>query len=166
MKQWYIIHGKHRKEHFLCEQLKLREMEVYFPRVRVKPVNPRAQKEKPYFPGYLFVHIDLEYINLSELKWLPGSIGLVSFGGQPAFVQDDLIYAIRRQIESLTYEGYDSNDNLKPGDFINIVDGPFTGYKAIFDARLSGQERVRVLLKTLQDRQLAVELSQKQIKAL
>ena len=40
-------------------------------------------------------------------------------------------------------------NDLKRGDVVKIQSGPFAGYDAIFDARLSGQERVRVLLQLL-----------------
>jgi len=53
---------------------------------------------------------------------------------------------------------------LKAGDPIRIQDGPFRGYEAIFDARLPGTERVRVLLEFLgNQRKVAVELSASQI---
>jgi transcription antitermination factor NusG len=45
-----------------------------------------------------------------------------------------------------------------------IQDGPFAGYEAIFDTRLPGRERVRVLLKLLQKRQVPVDLPAAQIK--
>jgi transcriptional antiterminator RfaH len=46
-----------------------------------------------------------------------------------------------------------------------ISDGPFAGYEAIFDARISGSERVRVLLQLLNNqRQVPVELDASQIK--
>ena len=56
-------------------------------------------------------------------------------------------------------------DGLNPGDTIVISDGPFAGYEAIFDARLPGSERVRVLLQLLNSqRQIPVELKAGQIK--
>jgi transcriptional antiterminator RfaH len=50
-------------------------------------------------------------------------------------------------------------ESLRPGDKISIQVGPFAGYEAIFDGRLSGGERVRVLLELLGGRRLPVELS-------
>jgi transcription antitermination factor NusG len=47
---------------------------------------------------------------------------------------------------------------LKQGDPVSISEGPFAGYKAIFDTRLSGSQRVQVLLEVLRDQQLRVEL--------
>ena len=56
---WYVLRSKPHKESMLFGQLKAYGIETYFPVLRVKPVNPRSRKERPYFPGYLFVHVDL-----------------------------------------------------------------------------------------------------------
>ena len=56
-------------------------------------------------------------------------------------------------------------DCLKPGDVVTINFGPFEGYQAIFDARLPGTERVRVLLQLLSNqRKVPIELSAGQIR--
>ncbi len=53
---------------------------------------------------------------------------------------------------------------LNPGDTVVISEGPFAGYEAIFDTRIPGSERVRVLLQLLNSqRQVPVELSAGQI---
>jgi transcriptional antiterminator RfaH len=39
-----------------------------------------------------------------------------------------------------------------------IQEGPFKGFEAIFDVKISGNERVRVLLNLLQRRQVSLEL--------
>ena len=155
---WYALHSKPRKEELLHGQLMLREIETFYPRIRVKPVNPRSAKVKSYFPGYVFIHTDLESIGLSSIQWLPGAIGLVSFGGEPAFVPEGLIVAIRQKIDRINSQGGELFVGLNPGDRVKIAEGPMAGYEAIFDARLPGAERVRVLLKHLQDRYFPVEL--------
>jgi len=155
---WYALHSKPRKEELLYGQLVLREIETFYPRLRVKPVNPRAAKVRAYFPGYVFIHIDLAEIGLSSIQWLPGAVGLVSFGGEPASVPEALIVAVRQKIDRINSIGGELFDGLKPGDKVKIAEGPLAGYEAIFDAQLPGAERVRVLLKHLQDRQFPVEL--------
>jgi len=56
-------------------------------------------------------------------------------------------------------------DGLEPGDKVRIHAGPFSGYEAVFDTRLPGEERVRVLLRLINDkRQLPVELKTSQIR--
>ena len=155
---WYALHSKPRKEEMLYGQLILREIETFYPRIRVKTVNPRAAKVRAYFPGYVFIYADLTAIGLSSIQWLPGAIGLVTFGGEPAYVSESLIMAIRQKVDYINRLGGELFDGLKQGDKVKITAGPMAGYEAIFDACLPGAERVRVLLKHLQDRQFPVEL--------
>lgn len=161
--QWYALHSKPMKEALLWEQLRLQQIECYYPCIRVQPLSAHARRMKPYFPGYIFGHVDLDHINLSTLQWMPGASGIVSFGGIPASVPDNVVAAIRRRVEEINAAGGELFHDLKPGDTVTIQDGPFSGYDAIFDARLSGEERVRVFLKLLNRQQLPLELSSRQI---
>ena len=160
---WYVVRSKPNKEEFLAGQLSAYGIKVFYPRIRVKTVNPRARKLKAYFPSYLFVHVDLETVSLSTLHWMPGAINLVSFDGVPAPVPETLITAIERQVENINTSQKNMLLDLKPGDVVSIHDGPFAGYEAIFDGQISGRERVRVLLSFLQNRQIPVELRESQI---
>ncbi len=160
---WYVIRSKPNKEEFLAGQFTAYGIKVFYPRIRVKTVNPRSRKLRAYFPSYLFVHVDLETVNLSTLQWMPGAINLVSFDGQPASVPESLISAIEHQVEHINASQKNMLQGLKPGDVVTIQDGPFAGYEAIFDGQLSGRERVRVLLSFLQKRQIPVELRGNQI---
>jgi transcriptional antiterminator RfaH len=164
-KHWYALRSKPRKEDTVWEQLNTREIKNYYPRLRVHPVNPRAKKVRPYFPGYLFVRVDLVETGLSLFRWMPHTLGLVTFGGEPAQVPDNLIHAIQKRVEQINQAGGEVLEGLKSGDKIRIEDGPFSGFEAIFDASLPGKERVRVLLTLLgQSRQVPVELDVSQIR--
>jgi transcriptional antiterminator RfaH len=162
---WYVLHSKPRKEEFLLDQLRLSGFEAYCPHVRVLTVNPRARKIRPYFPGYVFLQADLGKNKASSLQWMPGATGFVSFDGIPARVPDGLIPILRQRVDEVNASGGELLHELKSGDQVRVVEGPFAGYEAIFDVRLPGTERVRVLLKLLQQRrQLPVELDAGQIK--
>jgi transcriptional antiterminator RfaH len=133
--------------------------------MKVNPVNPRARKVKPYFPGYLFVHVDLEKLGISPLKWMPHTLGLVTFGDEPATVPDHLIHALENRIKEINEAGGELLDSLTQGDRVWIHSGPFSGYEAIFDHRLPGKDRVRVLLQFLgEPRKVPVELDVSQIR--
>ncbi len=160
---WYVLRSKARKEDAVYAQARQRGLEVFYPRLRVNPVNPRSRKVRPYFPGYMFVHADLDVVGLSTLQWMPHSLGLVQFGGEPATVPDSMIHAIRKRTEEIAEAGGELFLDVAPGDTVRIQEGPFAGYDAIFDARLPGTERVRVLLQFLNDRRVAVELQAGQI---
>jgi len=160
---WYALRSKPRKEEVLWKQLLARDIDVFFPRIRVHPVNPRSRKLRPYFPGYMFVQVDLEAEGLSKFNWMPFAIGLVSFDGEPAVVPENLIHEVRKRVEEIAAVGGEFYDGLKPGDPVRISSGPFTGYEAIFDMRLPGTERVRVLIQMLTDRNVPVELKSGQV---
>lgn len=155
---WYAIHSHPNKEDLLWQQILSRGFESFYPRVRVHPANPRARKIKSYFPGYLFVRANLDSTGLSFFHWMPFATGLVSFGGEPSIVPDHLITTIQQRIGEIAEAGGILFDQLQPGDPVTIHSGPFTGYEAIFDARLAGRERVRVLLKMLSDQSVPLEL--------
>ena len=97
------------------------------------------------------------------IVWMPHALGLVSFGGEPSTVPDHLIHTIRNKVKAIAEAGGENLDGLKPGDMVRVQDGPFAGYEAIFNERLPGTERVRVLLEFLNRRQVTIELMAAQI---
>lgn len=153
---WLVMRSKSNKEAALEQELWLRGFEVYSPEIRVKPINPRSRKLRPFLPGYVFVKADLEHVGFSDLNWVPFSQGLVSFGGMTSEVADVLVQQIRRQVELINAVGGEQLLGLKPGERVAIIYGPFEGYEAIFDLSLPGQERVRLLLEMASRRQVSV----------
>jgi transcription antitermination factor NusG len=162
--RWYVVRTKPRKEEFLSDQMMIRRIDIYNPRIRVQVVNPRARKTRPYFPGYVFVHLDLAKTGTFSMQYIPGAAGLVSFGGEVAEVPDGLVHAIQQRVDEINNAGGELFDVLKMGETVVIHSGPFVGYEAIFDARLPGSDRVRVLLKLLKNRQMPVDLPAGQIR--
>lgn len=161
---WYVLRSKPHMEAVVADRARAQGAEVFYPCIRVQPVNPRSRKVRPYFPGYLFVRGDLETLSLSSFQWMPNAIGLVAFGGIPAPVPDEVVEAIRQHVERVSAAGGEQLFGLRPGDEVLVQNGPFAGYEAIFDTRLSGSDRVRVLLKMLNDRYAPVVLPAGQIK--
>lgn len=162
--KWYTIHSKPRKEAQVYGYLTSKNVEVFYPSIRVKPVNPRASKVRPYFPGYLFVRVDLEATGKSTLEWVPGAIGLVSFGGEPAVVPENFVHELQRYLAELKVVQEAGASSFKAGDPVQIVSGPFRGYDAIFDTKLNGDQRVQLLLSWL-GRQLKVEVDADSVEA-
>ncbi len=161
--RWYVLRSKPNREHALWLEASGRGFQTYYPCLNIKPVNPRSRKIRPYFPGYLFVHTDLPSIGQSTFTWMPYSQGLVSFDGEPSEVPEGLVEAIRKRVDQINANGGEQMIGLERGEAVVIEGGPFNGYRAIFDARVSGNERVRVLLKLLQE-QIKLELPAAQIR--
>ena len=161
--RWYALKSHPHKEELLLHQVEAQGFEAFYPRIQVTPVNPRSSKIRPYFPGYMFVLADLEVSGTSVFQWMPYTTGLVAFGGEPSMVPESLIIGIRQRISEIKKAGGELFEGLKPGDEVLIQGGPFEGYDAIFDTRISGSERVRVLLKILNNQSVRVELPARQI---
>jgi len=157
--QWFALRSKPNKEGPLWREVHAQGYEVFYPQIHVQPVNPRSRKVRPYFPGYMFVHIDLPEVGISEFMWMPHSYGLVIFGTEPPSVPEELIQALHRRVKAINAAGGENLEGLKQGEAVKIESGPFTGYEALFDARLPGGDRVRVLLKLLERRLVPLELS-------
>lgn len=122
---------------------------IYLPTLKVKPANPRAARQRPYFPGYMFVQADLQAVGANAFSWVPGTRGLVSFGEIPAIVPQNLIHRLKKQISRFEARGMSPARPYQKGDRVRIIKGPFSGYEAIFDVYLSGSDRVQVLLAFL-----------------
>lgn len=163
-RNWYALRVKPHKERSILQWLEGENIEGYLPLVRVQPKNPRAAKEKPYFPGYLFVHTDLEQQGAGTFNWRPGTIGLIEFGGIPAAVPAKLIADLHKLLAQIEEAGGLANFEYKRGDAVRIVDGPLSGYEAVFDLHLPGKDRVQVLLAILSQSPQPVQLDTAAIK--
>ena len=163
MIRWYAFQSKARKEQLVCEQLRIRQIETFFPKIHVRPIKSRREKIQPYFPGYVFGYVDLDTSDRSILDWLPGAVGIVNFGGEPVSVPDHLIYLLRQHLETVNAFPTEMSKKFQRGDVVTIRGGPFAGYSGIFNTRLPGRDRVEVLLKMLQGSYMRVELSIEQI---
>lgn len=160
---WYVLRSKPKKERALHREVQSRKIECFFPRIAVKPVNPRSAKVRPYFPGYMFVHIDIDEVGMSTFNWMPFSQGLVSFDSEPAFVPERLVISLKKHMQEVSEKSMVNNDRFKAGTPIRVIEGPFQGYQAVFDTQLEGRERVRILLQLLNNRRVPVELHAGQI---
>lgn len=155
---WYALRVKPHKERSVYELLQTRSAVVYLPMIHVTPVNPRAARARPYFPGYLFVQTDLSTAGVNAFSWTPGARGLVTFGDVPAIVPDNLIHELRQRIQKIEAQGGLVTPRFRNGERVRIVSGPFTGYEAIFDTHLPASRRVQVLLAFLSQHPQPVKL--------
>lgn len=125
--------------------------EAYFP-CFISPSNKIGSFElRPYFPGYLFVKVDLKKVGLSTFQWMPNTEGLVCFETKPAFVPDPLVRAVRRQVDQLNL----IQVSRSQGGSVNWDQGlePDTDesrYDNLFDRSLTSAERINSLLHLLE----------------
>ncbi len=150
---WYCVHTRPLKEEsavsYYQETLGL---ETYYPRLRRQKTIRRVRRivTGPLFPRYLFCQFDLA-AHYRAVRYAPEVIDVVSFGGKPAVVEDALIEELR----SWAGDGVDVitlQPSLRPGDRVEITDGPMRGLQAVILHGRDDRERVTVLLSILECR--------------
>lgn len=146
-RSWYLIYTKPRQENSAKENLERQGFVTYLPMTQqTRRRNGRYIKNiEPYFPRYLFIRLNTDTDNWVPIRSTVGVSQMVRFGGVPAVVPDELINCLK--------ENHDPNGLQKlirkdiwPGDKVEIIDGPFAGYKGIYQQDKSA-DRVAVLLE-------------------
>jgi transcriptional antiterminator RfaH len=146
MENWYLVHTKPSQERQVAVQLYQRGFGVYLPLIWVSPVNPRASRERPYFPGYVFTRLDLQFVGAHLIRWSPGVRGLVECNGAPLPISDAFVAELQQCLNRVRAVGGMDGDGARCADFLPVNQGPFEGYEGIFNARLHGADRARILL--------------------
>lgn len=148
MEKWYTLHTKPNCERRVERTLEQRGYSVYLPKLESDKSHKKG-RSRPFFPGYLFVHVDPHKVNWSQFQWTPGLNRIVAFSGEPAVVPDNVIDYIRRQLRQFNEANRQQYGSFQPGDEVRITDGPFQDLVAIFDRSLTPKGRVQVLLTIL-----------------
>lgn len=100
---------------------------------------------------------------MSTLMWMPGSNGVVCFGGEPGMVPDAFIHQLQHKMDRLNEEPQAKWARYQKGERVEITHGPFEGYQAVFDQYIPSSDRVRLMLKTIAEHQLKVEIPGEQL---
>jgi transcriptional antiterminator RfaH len=152
---WFALYTKPHKEYMVSDFLSARKVEVYLPEIAVKTRRRDRRAKRPFFPHYLFARLDPEGGMIAKLRWTPGLRSIVSMGGRPVPVSNQIVQEIRRRLATMAQ--VEPEDRFRRGDVVRVMRGPFEGLDAVFDRRLSAEGRVRVLLEWM-SRQVAAEL--------
>lgn len=148
MEHWYVLHSKPNAEYQVADALQGRGIQTYLPEIET-PKARRGRKRQPFFPCYLFVRVDLEAVGLSQVQWTPGLRRIVTFGGRPTPLADEVIDLIQHNLDELGARGGRPQHTFQPGDSVRITDGPLKGMLAVFERPSTPAERVQVLLTFL-----------------
>ncbi len=147
---WYAVHTRAHHENRVDAYFLIRGFETFYPAQRVKPVNPRAATIRPYFPGYLFIHVNLAATGLGFISSVPGLIGLVQFDGQPTPVPEIVIDELKHRLGTLQEAG-SAIQSGQTGTWSRSRDGPLAGYEDMLDLKASSGTRIKLLIELLRD---------------
>jgi transcriptional antiterminator RfaH len=150
MKNWYLIKTKTKQEKIAVFNLENQNYQVYFP---CSIIN---NKNVVLFPGYLFIQLDELTQNWAPVRSTKGVINFVRFGLSYAKISDSLINFIKANEKSTTEKIFNLNQ-FKLGDSVQINEGVFKNFKAIFKS-FESNDRVILLMKIMgQDQTLNVK---------
>lgn len=102
---------------------------------------PRIES-KPLFPGYLFGNFSLE--SLSSVNSAYGVLRVVQFGRTPAEVEESVIEEIRNRTIALP-----TIKEFQRGERVRVTSGAFSGWEGMFDCRIPGKQRAKIMLNTV-----------------
>ena len=128
------------------ENLSRQGYETYLPLVQTsrRRNGKIVNRTEAFFPRYLFISLDKETDNWSPIRSTFGVAGMVRFGGMPAVVPESMVDNLINNENEFGLQSFEKNE-LKHGDKVEIIDGPFEGHKAIYQ-KMKSTEPVSVLL--------------------
>ncbi len=150
MKEWYALHTKPYSERKVAVRLDRHDIETYVPETKSDAKRANGRRI-PFFPGYMFINLDMQEANPSRWRYTPGVRYIVSYGDKPIAVSEELIRTIQKQLAALR-EQHDEGSRpakFKPGDRVRVTKGPLQDMVAIFDGPTEPAERVRILLEVM-----------------
>ena len=157
MKNWYLIKTKSRQEKIAKQNLKYQGYEAFCP---IAKINNQLVV---LFPGYLFTQLNDKTQNWSPINSTKGVSYFVKFGLNFAKVPTSVIEFIKTN-QNITTEKLKNLNKFKTGDKVQISDGAFKNWVAIFKCYKS-DERV-ILLMNLLGREQSLNIKEKSVTAL
>jgi len=159
---WFVIQTKSGDEHRVETHLLNQKIETFLPLIGAHQYRngKMVQIIKPFFPNYLFARLDLK-LHYYRVKWTRGVSKLLGSGDGPAPISEKVIQTIKERI------GKDNlvklEEELKEGDAVQVTSGPFKEFNGIFQKKISGNGRVRILLNLI-GVEVPVQIGREQIK--
>lgn len=159
---WYLLYSKPKQEELVTTQLRQQGYSVFLPLYK-KLIARAAEKMvafEPMFPRYVFFRPADPRQSISAARSSRGASSLVSFGGRPAIVTEEIILAIRAFESERNQAEVADISPFQPGERVRLRNSPLNGVSGLV-AKVSSR-RVEVLLQLL-GRQKIVSVSHQQL---
>jgi transcriptional antiterminator RfaH len=145
---WYAIHTKPKEEDRADINLRNWQVQTFSPKLKELRKSGYGDPYvcKPLFSSYIFAHFNAER-QLHDINYTRGVQNVVSFGGSPISVDDNVISLIRAQVDG---DGFiHRSEELELGDRVTISSGPFKNLVGIFKRMTKDKDRVKILLDAM-----------------
>ena len=173
-KQWYVVNTYSGHENKVKEKLEMRaesmDMKDYIYRVIVpeekvieEKDGVKKEKIKKLFPGYILVEMVMTDEAWYIVRNTPGVTGFIGSSGKGAKPTPLQPYEVDNLLKSMDIERIDIKNDLKVGDKIKIVDGPFAGMFGKIDT-IDEENKVVNAIVDLFGQETTIECELNQIK--
>jgi transcriptional antiterminator RfaH len=148
--RWYVVHTNPKEEERANSNLRAWGVETLNPKLRTRRYNEftgaPSYIARPLFPRYIFAKFNA-CKQLPKISFTRGVHEIVSFGGKPTSVDEDIIQLIHERIDKNGF--VQIGDELKRGDRVVVKAGPLRNFMGIFEGELKEKDRVIVLLTAI-----------------
>lgn len=146
---WFAVQTKPRSEETAIVFLSQRDVVTFLPRLQVKRRHGSRKWEilEPLFPGYLFVRVTPEPHVIDRVRWTPGVMRILGDGDAPIPVPEDAVCFLQQRVGDRGFVV--PGPIFVPGVRVRFTEGPLAHLAGIIERRMSGPDRVRVLLELL-----------------
>lgn len=171
-KLWYVVNTYSGHESKVKEKLEMRTesmgMQDYIYRVIVPETTEvevkdgvQKEKKKKMFPGYILVEMVMSDEAWYIVRNTPGVTGFIGSSGKGAKPTPLLPQEIDRVLANMGMSRIDAESEMKKGDKVSIIDGPFKGMEGVIDSVDLENKRLNVLIDLFgQETPVEVELFQ------
>jgi transcriptional antiterminator RfaH len=146
--RWYLINAHTGREQLALAHLARQDYRTFLPVMwrSIRHARQIRSTKAAFFPGYLFVQLDLSRDCWRPIDGTVGVVRLIKAGERPLPAPEGLVESL---IATTDAEGVlDFSACFKVGDRVRIVHGPFVDQLALVESA-GGGERVRVLLSIM-----------------
>lgn len=145
LSRWYAVHCQPHRENAAVVHLKNQDFRIFLPRRELTRRHARKIEKvrKAFFPGYLFIHLDLTRDRWRCVNSTFGVIRIVMQNDRPAPAPLGVVEALIAASDS---EGIlRRRTELALGQKVRVINGPLTELVGELE-QLTDTDRVRVLL--------------------
>ncbi len=128
-KTWYVVYTRSRAEKKVRDELKIKDVECFLPlQKKLRRWKDRKKwVEMPIISGYCFVHITRKEYDM--VLQTDNVVCYVTFEGKAARVPEAQVEYLKKMTKQSDFEVNVSHDNFKPGQQVEVIEGPLVGLR-------------------------------------
>jgi len=154
---WFVVRTQSRAEEKAMQHLTNQGFVAYLPRYRRRVRHARRNEIvlRPLFPGYLFVHLDLDHCRWRSINGTVGVREILTNADTPLVVSTRIVDEIKaREDESGAVKL--AAPSFARGQAVRLLEGPLTDVNGLFE-EMRDENRV-ILLVSLLGREVRMQV--------